>query len=89
MPLTQVEKQLLRKAIRDKNITDDAELDAIGQSDTMARELISGFATTFNVQILESFARHKENLAAQLANIEAREAEVLETQELINQLTQE
>lgn len=88
MPLTTVEKQLLRKAIRDKNITDDAELDAIAQSDAMARELIAGFAATFNAQILVSFARHKETLSAQLAKIEDAEAEVLETQELINQLPQ-
>jgi hypothetical protein len=84
MALIKAEKLILRRAIRDKGITDDVTLDQIGQSDSMAKQLIAEWVAKREVNTFRDM--RKAQYLEQLAQIEEEEAEDLEIAELINQL---
>ena len=86
MALIRAEKRLLRRAILAKGITDDAELDAIGQSDVIAKELIAEYVAQQQESLPPILAIRKESLVAQMAEIDKQEAERARVQNLINQL---
>ena len=88
MALIRAEKRLLRRAIREKGITDDAELDTIGQDDVAAKALIAEFVAQQTAPVPPFIAMRRDSLAAQMAEIDKQEAERARVLALINELPQ-
>lgn len=88
MALIRAEKRLLRRAIREKGITDDTELDALGQDDVAAKALIAEYVAQQTAPVPPFLTMRRESLAAQMAEIDKQEAERARVLALINELPQ-